>query len=343
MSIEIYSTDTDSGVVSVVGKSDDGKHMPVCQIPVGNAPRGAVKFTKDGRGYVSNCGGDTISEIDAISHRETARIKVGPAPRGIGIVPGDNFALVSNSGANNVSIIDLNARVEVRQVGVGRDPRHMGVAADGRYAYVAIWGSHYVAKIDTSTLAGPQPECHFHKVREVARIPMPDGSHPYSVAIHPDGKRLFVANTQSQRLAVVDLSRDEMVAEVDLGSRGARAIVFSPDGTDAFVTIENTSQIAVVNTKTMSVGQRIEVGNGPRGLALDPHDMTIYASAFARTGTGLIGAVVAPDALSVIDVRASLKSRERGVGITSVPVGKGSCSVAVFDLRGLKRHAPAAS
>jgi YVTN family beta-propeller protein len=339
MAIEIYSTDTDSGSISVVNRADDGNYAPTRQIPVGNAPRGAVKFTKDGRGYVSNCGGDTISEIDAIGHRETARIKVGPAPRGIGVVPGDNFALVSNSGANSVSILDLNARTEVRQLAVGRDPRHMAITAEGHFAYIAIWGSHYVAKVDTHTLAGAQPACHFHTIREVRRIPMPEGSHPYSVAIHPDGKLLFVANTQSHLMAVVDMGRDEIAAEVDLGSRGARAVVFSPDGVHAFVTIENTSEIAVVDTKTLAVVQRIEVGNGPRGLALDLLDMTIYASCFNRGKGGLTGTVVAPDALSVIDLRTALKSNARGAGITSVPVGKGSCSVAVLDLGALRRPA----
>jgi YVTN family beta-propeller protein len=141
MEIEIYSTDTDSGVLSVIRRNDDGAYVPLGQIPVGNAPRGAVRFTRGGRGYVSNCGGDTISEIDLVNHRETARIKVGPAPRGIGIIPGEQFALVSNSGDNSISIVDLLGREEVRRIAVGRDPRHMAVTADGSFAYVAIWGS----------------------------------------------------------------------------------------------------------------------------------------------------------------------------------------------------------
>jgi hypothetical protein len=60
--IEIYSTDTDSGLVSVVGATN-GVHHRIEQVSVGNAPRGAVKFTSDGRGFVCNCGGDTISEM----------------------------------------------------------------------------------------------------------------------------------------------------------------------------------------------------------------------------------------------------------------------------------------
>jgi len=339
MASEIYSTDTDSGVISVVRRDDDGTHTTIGQITVGNAPRGSVRFTKDGRGYVSNCGGDTISEIDIVNHRETARIKVGAAPRGIGLIPGDQFALVSNSGSNSISIVDLSAREEVRQIAVGRDPRHMGITSDGGTAYVAIWGSHYVAKIDTRALAGDTPDCNFQKVREVSKIWMRDGSHPYSVAIHPAGKHLFVANTQSNLLAVVDLTKETIEAEIDLGSTGARAVTFVPDGSQALVTVENTSEVVVIDAKSLTITDRIEVGNGPRGLALDPLSMTLYISAFARTVKGLEGTFTKQNALTVLDIRHSMKAKAQGAGITSVPVGKGSCSVAVLDLSKVKRHA----
>ena len=68
MPIEVYSTDTDSGVISVVTRKN-GTHELVAQIPIGNAPRGAVKFTRDGRGFVSNTGGNTVSEIDSVTKR----------------------------------------------------------------------------------------------------------------------------------------------------------------------------------------------------------------------------------------------------------------------------------
>lgn len=336
MAIEIYSTDTDSGVISVVRK-EDNEHRRICQIPVGNAPRGAVKFTSDGRGYVSNCGGDTISEIDAITHRETARIKVGAAPRGIGIVPGDRFALVSNSGANSVSIVDLTERREVAQFAVGRDPRHMAITSNGQKAYIAVWGSHYVSKVDISGLSGARTEENLRSVREVHRISMRPDSHPYSVAIEPGEKRLFVANTHSPWLAVVNLESDKLESEVDLGSIGARAVAFSPDKKYVFVTIENTSEVVIIDRAGLVVSKVIEVGSGPRGLAVEPVTSTLYISAFRRTKTGLTGTVVEPDSLSVVDLKQSLQSSKAGEGISSAPVGKGSCSVSVLDLTKLQR------
>src|SRR5439155_9145589 len=155
-------------------------------------------------------------------------------------------------------------------VAVGRDPRHMAISPDGDYAYVAICGSHYVSKIDIRPLKKEgRPEFVVEAVREVKQIHMAQGSHPYSLAIEPSGGRAFVANTQSSRLAIVDLKHDKVVAEVELGSKGARAVVFTPDGFNAFVSIENHSELAVIHTPQLIGTQRIAVGGGPRGLALD--------------------------------------------------------------------------
>ena len=137
MAVEIYSTDTDSGQISVIRKEADGYKL-VKEIPVGNAPRGGVKFTKDGRGFVSNTSTNTVSEIDALTHREVARMVVGSGPRGLGIVPGERYLLVSNSGSNTVSIVDLESRAELTQVAVGRDPRHMAIDPSGKSAYICV-------------------------------------------------------------------------------------------------------------------------------------------------------------------------------------------------------------
>lgn len=129
--VQIFSTDTDDGTISVIGKQG-AEHRLLERIRVGNAPRGAVKFTTSGRGFVSNTSQNTVSEIDPVSLDEERRIEVGHGPRGLGIVPGDTYLLVSNSGSDSLSIVDLDLNVEVRQIQTGRDPRHMAITPDGR-------------------------------------------------------------------------------------------------------------------------------------------------------------------------------------------------------------------
>lgn len=326
--IQFFSTDTDDGVVSVVAKTGPGEHRTVKQIPVGNAPRGGVKFTKDGRGFVCNTSQNTISEIDAVALNEVRRIEVGHGPRGQGLIPGDKYLLVSNSGSNTISVVDLELNVEVHQIPTGRDPRHMGISKDGTLAYVCIWGGGYVSKLDISALADGNPL----GVTELAQIPVDREAHPYSLGIDPSGRRVFVANTQADYATVIDTDTDQ-THRVDVASTGGRGVAFTPDGRHALVTVENSSTIAVIDVDTLAVTRQIPTGSGPRGLVVDPGDQTVYVTNFARAGMMAAHPNFAPNSLTMVDLTSAPLDRDEGTfTYEEITVGYGPCSVVMFDL-----------
>ncbi|WP_424216485.1 YncE family protein (plasmid) [Streptomyces sp. BI20] len=329
--IQFFSTDTDDGVVSVVAKTGPGEHRTVAQIPVGNAPRGGVKFTADGRGFVCNTSQNTISEIDAVALDEVRRIEVGHGPRGQGLLPGDRYLLVSNSGSDTLSVVDLELNTEVHTVPTGRDPRHMGVNKAGTIAYVCVWGDGYVAKFDVSSLAEGRPE----GVTEIARIPVDRLAHPYSLGIDPSGRRVFVANTQAAYVTVIDTDTDR-THTVDVGSTGGRGVAFTPDGRHALVTVENTSSVAVIDVDTLAVTRHIPTGSGPRGLVVDPADETVYITNFARAGMMAAHPDFAPNSLTMVDLASAPLDRDEGeFRYEEITVGFGPCSVVMFDLDSL--------
>jgi YVTN family beta-propeller protein len=329
VAIEIYSTDTDSGQLTVVRKESDG-YSRVTSIPIGNAPRGSVKFTRDGRGFVSNTSTNSVSEIDALTHREVARITVGSGPRGLGILPGDRYMLVSNSGSNTVSIVDLESREELGQVAVGRDPRHMAIVGDT--AYVCIWGSGYIARIDISGLKHDD----VHSVREAGRIRIQENSHPYSLNVDRAGKYALVACNSIDYVPVIDLATGTVSHRVPITSQGGRAVAFSPDNKYALVTLERESVIAVIDMETFRVTRYIPTGPSPRGIAVDERDFTVYSSAFTRGGAVMRADEPggAPDSITVIALENVDLSGEGGGSdpvFADIPVGFGPCSVSLFD------------
>jgi YVTN family beta-propeller protein len=334
MAVEIYSTDTDSGQITVTRK-ENGAHTVLTEIPVGNAPRGSVKFTRDGRGFVSNCSTNTVSELDALTHREVARITVGSGPRGLSIVRGERYLLVSNSGSNTVSVVDLESRAEIAQVAVGRDPRHMALTSDGNYAYICIWGSGYIAKLDISGLANDKPQT----VREVGRIVLGQDAFPYSMNIDRSGTRALVACNGIESVPVIDLATDKVEKMVEVESSGGRAVAFTPDNEFALVTIERTNSIAVIDMRDLKVTRYIPVGPAPRGIAVDEHDGTIYASIFSRASV-----MPRPDqkpgkrypskphTVTVVHVDGvDLSTTDGEPTFEEIQVGYGPCSVSIFD------------
>ncbi|WP_209446092.1 YncE family protein [Streptomyces sp. MZ04] len=334
MTVEIYSTDTDSGQITVIRKDGPSAHEVRKEISVGNAPRGSVKFTRDGRGFVSNTSTNTVSELDALTRREVARITVGSGPRGLGIVPGERYLLVSNSGSNTVSVVDLESRTELTQVAVARDPRHMAISKDGRHAYVCIWGSGYIAKLDLSGLVDEgRPET----IREVARIHIGEDSFPYSLNIDRTGKRAYVACNAIAEMPVIDLETDTVIARVPVLADGGRAVAFTTDNRYALLTLERNSVIAVVDTDELKATRNIPVGPGPRGIAVDDNDGTVYCGISARTvpDDDQVEFKFSPHTLTVVHldgVDLSMSAEEGGqVQYDEIKVGYGPCSVSVFD------------
>lgn len=339
--IRLFSTDTDDGVVSVVGKTDKRHHTPATRIKVGNAPRGGVKFTKSGRGFVSNTSQNTISEIDPVSLEEVRRIEVGHGPRGLGIVPGEKYLLVSNSGSDTVSIVDLELNVELRQVPVGRDPRHMAVTADGRRAFVCIWGDGLVARLDIAGLSSDRPEA----VAVERTISVGTAAHPYSVAIDPTGTRVFVANTQATYASVIDIATSE-VTHVELGYIGGRAVAFSPDNEYALISVETVNSVYVVRLSDLKVMRYIPVGPGPRGLTVDNRDKTMYITNFARTKPTFLpdGPDYGPNTLTLVELDSAPLDRQEGTFVyDEIEVGFGPCSVTMLDIAALPQERRTAS
>ena len=308
---EIYSTDTDSGTISVL--ENDGKSAKkIASIQVGNAPRGSVRFTSDGRGYVSNTSTNTVSEIDGLTHEETRRIQVGNGPRGLFIVGKEKYLLVSNSGSDTLSIVDLEYGEDIRQVEIGRDPRHM-IVADG-FAYISLWGKDSIAKVDVSPLDGGDVD----GVKVVNTIMLAPDTFPYSLNIDNTRGLAFVACNAIQNIPV--------------RAGGVRAVTFTPDHKYALASLERDNSVAVIDIESLSVARYIDAGPAPRGVVSDSEG-TIYAAAFSRN---TVMKLDIPDwgshGVTVIRTAdADLSDPNSEVATESVPVGFGPCSVSVFD------------
>ncbi|MFT4217241.1 MAG: beta-propeller fold lactonase family protein [Micropruina sp.] len=325
----------------MIGKRGRADYELLRKIQVGNAPRGAVKLTDDGRGFVSNTSQNTISEIDPINLEEVRRITVGFGPRGLGIVPGNRYILVSNSGSDTVSIVDLHANEEVRQIPTGRDPRHMAITADGRYAYICIWGADVVVRLNLAGLGTDDLD----SVGIETEFDMGETAHPYSAAIDPSGRFVFVANTQAPYVSVIDRVT-EQVAKVDVGDIGGRAVAFSADGRYALASIETTSKVAVIDIDRLQVTRQIPVGPGPRGIAVDD-DEILYVTNFARTNPGWIKhdeLPGGPNMLTAVHLgSASLAEDVGSFSYQAIEVGYGPCSVSVVDTARLRSRTEVAA
>lgn len=153
----------EADTVSVV---DVASRREVATIPVGHHPFGLVVDAAGARAYTANVTGDDVSVIDIAARREVGRVKtgerpyvvalaqgrgfvtdqygnsvtafdldslkvlrtidVGDHPEGIGADAAGRFLYVANWGSNTLSVIDAAAMTVVREIPTGESPRAFG-------------------------------------------------------------------------------------------------------------------------------------------------------------------------------------------------------------------------
>ncbi|TDI14625.1 MAG: hypothetical protein E2P05_09345 [Acidobacteria bacterium] len=130
----------------------------------------------------------------------------------------------------------------------GADP--FGIAlgpGDQRYLFVTGQGTNKVYKIDTQTneLVGETTV----------------GTEPQGVVVTPDGQKVYVANTGSSSLSVLDADSLATLTTIAL-SGGPRYVSVTADGSTAVVTMSGDDGVAFVD-----VGSDAVVASGSSGLS----------------------------------------------------------------------------
>ena len=82
----------------------------------------------------------------------------------------------------------------------------------------------------------------------------------------PDGKLVFITSLGSGGLTVYDAKSRKLLKQINIG-HGAAGIVMQPDGTRAYIACTPDNYVAVIDLKTLTVTNHIDVGGEPDGLA----------------------------------------------------------------------------
>ena len=260
-----------------------------------------------GRLAIANQGSGSVTVVE-LSSGQATHVPVGGEPHGIAASPDGHWAVVADYGTraggappggefdgNRLVVIDLHTKAIVRTIGTGE---HRGVHD------VAFIPGRSDRVVVTAQRSREVIEVDVERGSVVAAIPTTaDGTH--SLAISPDGTRIFTSNEEGRSISVLDRARGAVVTKVPQRDR--------PLG------------IAIARDE-LWVGAK----NGVR--VLDPRDGTERASMLgvgdpddiAVSGTGRIGMMAAGGAgLFVVDLRSRRVLANPDERALAVAVGEG--------------------
>ncbi|MCP5556200.1 MAG: DUF1929 domain-containing protein [Verrucomicrobiaceae bacterium] len=154
----------------------------------------------------------------------------------------------------------------------------------------------------------------FDAVTRARLAEIPVGKAPRGVAVAPDG-RAWVTNVESATISIINGTSLAVVQTVTL-PRGSRpyAVVFDPDGSDAWVTCEATGKLLRFAPATAAQTASLDVGLNARHLSVSADGARVLVSRFItprlpgeETATITTSATAGAEVLSVLTASLSIE------------------------------------
>jgi DNA-binding beta-propeller fold protein YncE len=220
---------------------------------------------------------------------------------------GQRLAVVPLTYNNELAVIDLNAGKLLGKAATGIAPFAAVVNANGTVAYVSNWGGRLPKAGELTLPTGTDPNADQVVVdaRGIAatgtltRIDLTTlkATATIQVGLHPNGmvwderrNRLYVANSNSDSVTVIDTTKDAVIQTRELSDKTTRgfapnALALAADGETLFVACGGLNAVAVLKTKDLSVAGYIPTGWFPNALALSPDGKQLAIGALLGAGS----------------------------------------------------------
>lgn len=196
-------------------KIDTSTYRIVQTIPtkVNDQPHG-LRIAPDGRhAYIAMMGGKSIGQLD-MSSDELTYIPLDGAAVQTAVTSNDKYALATVYNSKSVAVYNISEGTldYIRLPSEAKGPLQLYPTPDSKYAYVADQGNYF-----------GQPDGHklfkidLERRKVVAATQV--GTAPHGVVVSPNGRFVYVTNTVSNDVSVIDSSTNKEIAKIPTSSR----------------------------------------------------------------------------------------------------------------------------
>ena len=166
--------------------------------------------------YVTNINSNSVSVIDLVKGKVIKTISCGNGTEGIDITPDGKEIWVTNSKENTISIISTKTNRITTTLKTGNQTLRLKFSIDGNYCLstsagdgtISVYDRYLKKQINTIQLPGKKGLIQ----RALYHTP-----HPVGILMHPNGLYAFVANSNANKIEVIDLKTFSLVSTIETG------------------------------------------------------------------------------------------------------------------------------
>ena len=310
----IYQIDLKTNrMMAVLNSSDSSGMQGLVYDPVAHAPLlsglGGKPKAKDSSGLLVAPGEKNGGVIaDGLGSNQIGSVSVGRTAN----TQSKRLAVVALTFNDEAAVIDLDSRTVLYNVRTGVAPFGTAVSRNSSVAWISNWGGRFPKPGEQSAATGPEPNADQVLVDArgvassgtVSRIDLLTGKVIATIAVglHPSGlawderhQRLYVANSNSDSISVVDTTTNQLAETVALqpfrkkvAGITPESAALSPDDETLYVACAGINAVAVIDLRGQhsKVAGFIPTGWYPDDLAVSPNGKFIAVSTLLGVGAG---------------------------------------------------------
>lgn len=171
----------------------------------------------------------------------------------------DDKVIILDSGEARLSLIDPASRTVVGTEPTGKEPHHLMITPDGKSLIVADSVSNDLLFVDPHT---GQLQRRLDGIED-----------PYQLGFSPDHKWFVTAGLRLDRVDVYRYDgQNPVIAKRIPLAKTPSHINFTSDSKIAFVTLQDTGEVAAIDLATQTVLWKLHIGSTPAGIWMTPGD-----------------------------------------------------------------------
>jgi len=253
---------------------DPGSLKIVAHVPSGGAPHEVVASDDGKFAYISNYASQqagqlkTISVVDLTTQKALPPVDLGAlrAPHGLAFADGKVYFTAEANKA--IGRYDPATKQVDWILGTGQNSTHMVVV------------SKDLKSIFTSNI-GSDSICEIEQIRNghdwsVTAISV--GKGPEGFDLSPDGREVWVANSQDGSVSIIDTATKRVTQTIDVKTKHSNRLKLTPDSRLALISDPEAAELVIADVAAREVRKRLHVGRGPEGTLVQPDGTKAYVA-----------------------------------------------------------------